>query len=89
MEKQKSKLTSFDIDVLDELVFTNSYRMLNKKFKDEKLYFCLVKLLNNKLITIYFPTPDDEIEFEVEKFDANFREYYYLATKIGLKSLFG
>lgn len=89
MEGSKSKLTNEELDVLDELVFSSSYEDLQSKFKNIELKKVLKKLLSLGLIYASFPAPDDEILFENEIFNKFYSEYYYLATKSGLKHLFG
>ncbi len=90
MERTEIELTENEFQILDELVFTNHCNELRKKvlMEDSEMRIAIIHLLELKFINICYPSPDEQIEFEIDNFDKFYLESYYLATKMGLQFLF-
>ena len=90
MERKESELNHRELDILEELCFSRSFEELKEQgFEAAELKRSLLKLLDLELVELYYPTRDDEISFDLKKFEEFYSDYYYLATKKGLKYLFG
>ena len=73
-----------EFDLMDELYFVQPYPYLKKElgWEDEKLLATLQLLIDKEWIKCFFNV-DEEVNdnFNIEK---EGKEYYYLATKVGL-----
>ncbi|NJN24718.1 MAG: hypothetical protein HC819_01350 [Cyclobacteriaceae bacterium] len=78
-------MTNNEFEVLDELYFLQSYTYLAKTLEldDHKLKTTLRQLLEKKWVKC-FASPMEELDFEPGKFENDFWNYYYLASKEGL-----
>ena len=90
MEGKAIELTPEELEIMDEMCFSVHFSELSVILSDEELTFkCLLNLFENQLIQGYYPTPDLEVQFDLQSFKEFYKDYYYLATKRGLKVLFG
>ncbi len=80
-------MSDLEYDVLDELYFVTHYKELVKTtgLDDEDLKPLLQKLLNKGWLRCYLE-PDEELESSMIDLEVDFRNYYYLASKEGLKA---
>lgn len=78
-------MTDEEFDTLDELYFLQSYKELKKlvNIPEAKLKDILITLLKKGWLRCYI-NPNDEIDFSEMRFQKEFRNYYYLASKEGL-----
>jgi len=78
-------MTDEEFDTLDELYFLQSYNDLKKlvNIQEEKLKDVLAGLLKKGWLRCYV-NPNDEIDYNEVKFQKEYRNYYYLASKEGL-----
>ncbi len=90
MEGKEIELSELELTLLDELVFSLHYNDVKKKVDGEEsqLKEGLKNLLQYEFLIAGCPGPDDDLEFDLADFNNHFKEYYYLATKKGLKYLF-
>ena len=79
-------MSDLEFDVLDELYFIIHYKDLLSVtgLDDEDLEPVLTKLLRKGWLRCY-SEPDEEIGLEAIDLEISFRNYYYLASKEGLK----
>lgn len=80
-------MSDLEFDVLDELYFVIQYHELVETvgLDDDDLKPLLVKLLNKGWLRC-FSEPDQELDPESIDLEINYRKYYYLASKEGLKA---
>lgn len=80
-------MSDLEYDILDELYFLTHYPELksNLGLDDEDMKPTLVKLLNKSWVSCY-DSPDSKLEEETVDMEIDFRKYYYLATKAGMKA---
>lgn len=80
-------MSDLEFDVLDELYFVIQYNELADavELDDDDLKPLLAKLLNKGWLRC-FSEPDEELEAESIDLEVNYRKYYYLASKEGLKA---
>ena len=78
-------MNNIEFDILDELYFIQSYDHLKitLKFSDELLKQSLRRLIAQGWVTC-FSSPTEELAFESDEFEKDYRNYHYLATKAGL-----
>ena len=78
-------MTDKEFDILDELYFLQSYKVLRNlmKMPDEELRDELMGLFKKGWIRCY-TSPEEEIDFDLKHFKTDFQNYYYLASKEGL-----
>jgi hypothetical protein len=78
-------MTDLEFDILDELYFVETFDNLLKKLHIEENILAknLLNLLERGWIKC-FSLDKQEVLFEVEKFEENYGQYCYLATKAGL-----
>ena len=78
-------MNNIEFDILDELYFLQSYEYLKitLKFNDELLKQSLQGLIEQGWVTCY-SSPTEELAFESNQFEKDYRNYHYLATKAGL-----
>ncbi len=78
-------MTDHEFEVLDELYFIQSFPNLIKliDLSETQLKLVLLDLLEKEWIKCCLPA-DQEIPFNRAKFDRDFQNYYYIATKAGL-----
>ena len=82
MERKDDEINEQEFDILENMCFSNSFSDILKIVDTDVLACeCLVNLLNKGLIQLYYPTPDEEIDFEIKKFQELYKDYDYLATK--------
>ena len=81
-------MNEIEYDIIDELYFVTSYGDIATalNLNEEELSLYLAELIKKGYIKALFPDPDTEVEFDENLFWANFRQYFYLATKAGLIS---
>ena len=79
-------MTDPEFDLLDEMYFVTSYRVLLAKtgLAPAALTEQLRNLLEQNLIRAYWPDPDTELAYETTSFGAIARDASYLASKDGL-----
>jgi len=80
-------MSDLEFDVLDELYFVSSFSELKKstEMDDQDLKPTLIKIHSKGWLRC-FESPDDEIEPDNVDLEVQFRNYYYLASKEGLKA---
>ena len=80
-------MSDLEFDVLDELYFLIHYKDLLSVtgLDDEDLKPILIKLLKKGWLRCY-SEPDLELNHEAIDLEIGFRNYYYLASKEGLKA---
>ena len=80
-------MSDLEFDVLDELYFVIHYDDLSSAIEldDFDLKPILVKLHNKGWLRCYIE-PDTELQVEDVDLEVSFRNYYYLASKEGLKA---
>jgi hypothetical protein len=80
-------MSDLEFDVLDELYFLIHYKDLLSVtgLADEDLKPILIKLLKKDWLRCY-SEPDIELNQEAIDLEIRFRNYYYLASKEGLKA---
>ena len=78
-------MTNTEYDIIDELYFVTHYRELKDQtsFEDEKIKENLVNLIQEGLVKVYYPI-DQELELGNIDIEANYKSYFYLASKKGL-----
>jgi len=78
-------MTDKEFDILDELYFLQSYRVLRNliKMPEEDLRDELMSLFLKGWIRCY-KNPEEEIDFDASRFKMEYQKYYYLASKEGL-----
>ena len=78
-------MTDNEFDIIDELYFIQSYKNLVKTMNvsKDKIRSTLENLLKKGWVKCFI-SPTDEIEFDIEKFEKEYWNYHYLATKAGL-----
>ena len=78
-------MTNVEFDVLDELYFLLSYKVLVKTLdmNEDVLKSTLGNLLKRGWVKCYI-SPTEEIEFNIINFKKEYWNYHYLATKAGL-----
>ncbi len=78
-------MTDEEFDVLDELYFVHSYQHVQDElgWQDEPLKKVLSVLLEKGWVKC-FKTVHEELVAEEIKFEENFNQYFYLASKAGL-----
>jgi DNA-binding Lrp family transcriptional regulator len=79
-------VTDAEFDLLDELYFVTSFRLLAEKtgLPGPELENQLRGLLEQGLIRSFWPDPDTELAYETTSFGAIARDASYLASKEGL-----
>ncbi|MFY0651907.1 MAG: hypothetical protein JXQ96_07735 [Cyclobacteriaceae bacterium] len=79
-------MSDLEFDVLDELYFVIHYKDLSQvtQLDDEDLKPLLTKMYSKGWLRCY-NEPDEELEGESVDIEVNYRNYYYLASKEGLK----
>ncbi|MEQ6119280.1 transporter [Reichenbachiella sp. MALMAid0571] len=80
-------MSDLEFDVLDELYFVIHYTELLKStdLEDSDLKPILMKIYNKGWIKC-FSEPDVELDSSSVDLEVNFRNYFYLASKEGLKA---
>ena len=80
-------MTNDEFDVLDELYFLQSYEYLANTLdlSATKLKATLKTLLEKGWVK-WYRSPIEEIDFESHQFEQDFWNYYYLASKEGLRA---
>lgn len=80
-------MSDLEYDVLDELYFLMHFKQLSENvgLEDGELRPVITKLYGKKWIKC-FEEPDVEIQQDEVDLEVKFRNYYYLATKEGLKA---
>ena len=78
-------MTDNEFDLLDELYFLQSYPYLVKtlNMSEDVIHSTLDILLKKGWIKCYI-SPTEEIDFDISKFEKEYWNYHYLATKAGL-----
>jgi len=79
-------MNDLEYDIINELYFVTSFRDLagTLDMSDADLSANLEDLVQKKYLKCFYPDPDTEIEYKVDEFFQNCRNYYFLATKEGL-----
>jgi len=79
-------MNEIEYDIIDELYFVTAYKDIaaTLNLPDEDLRQHLVALAKKGYIKTLYPDPDTEVAFDEDEFQANYRQYFYLATKAGL-----
>jgi len=80
-------VSDLEFDVLDELYFLIPFEDLLEKIglSDNEIKPILVKLLRKDWIRVY-QEPQEELETGQVDLEIHFRDYYYLASKDGLRA---
>lgn len=80
-------MSDLEYDILDELYFLVHFKQLIANFglDDDEIKPVLVKLYRKGWIRCY-SEPDVELEPAQVDLEINYRNYYYLASKEGLKA---
>ncbi|WP_420580673.1 hypothetical protein [Reichenbachiella sp.] len=80
-------MSDLEFDILDELYFLIHYNDLKESLglSDEDLKPILAKMVRKNWLRCY-DEPDVELDAEGIDIEINFRNYYYLASKEGLKA---
>lgn len=80
-------MSDLEFDILDELYFIIHYNELKKALglSDEDLKPILAKMARKNWLRCY-AEPDVELEQSDIDIEINFRNYFYLASKEGLKA---
>lgn len=80
-------MSDLEFDVLDELYFVSSFLELKNstELDDEDLKPTLMKMHAKGWLRCY-DDPDEELEQDAVDLEVRFRNYYYLASKEGLKA---
>ncbi|MGV3585539.1 MAG: hypothetical protein ACO1OF_00950 [Adhaeribacter sp.] len=79
-------MNEIEYDIIDELYFVTAYKDIaaTLNLSDEDLGRHLAALAQKGYIKTLYPDPDTEVAFDENLFQANYRQYFYLATKAGL-----
>lgn len=79
-------MTETEFDIVDELYFVTSFAGLQQQLGmgEAELRDHLQQLILQGYVKCFFPDPDTEIAYEEAAFAAQYRSYFYLATKKGL-----
>jgi transcription initiation factor IIE alpha subunit len=82
-----SRMSDLEYDILDELYFLVHFKQLIANFglADEEILPILMKLHRKGWIRCY-SEPDVELDPKEVDLEIHFRDYYYLASKAGLKA---
>ncbi|MEP2023155.1 MAG: hypothetical protein ABJH98_06105 [Reichenbachiella sp.] len=80
-------MSDLEFDILDELYFLIHYNDLKETLglSDEDLKPILAKMVKKNWLRCY-DEPDVELDAASIDIEINFRKYYYLASKEGLKA---
>ena len=80
-------MSDLEFDILDELYFLIHFNDLigELDMSDDEIKPVLIKLFKKDWLRCY-SEPDVEIESSQVDLDINFRNYYYLASKTGMKA---
>ena len=80
-------MSDLEYDILDELYFVIHFKELISHFglTDDEIKPILVKLFKKRWIRCYIE-PDEELDPNEVDLEIKFRDYYYLASKEGLKA---
>lgn len=80
-------MSDLEFDILDELYFLIHYSELKESLNlsDEDLKPILAKMVRKNWLRCY-TEPDVELDASSIDIEINFRNYYYLASKEGLKA---
>lgn len=83
----KTHMSDLEYDILDELYFLIHFEQLMSNFglSDEEILPILIKLNHKGWIRCY-TEPDVELEAKDVDLEIHYRDYYYLASKEGLKA---
>ena len=80
-------MSELEYDILDELYFMIHFDELLERIglDDDEIRPILAKLLRKGWIRVY-QEPQEELDAELVDLEIHFRNYYYLASKDGLKA---
>ncbi len=80
-------MSELEYDILDELYFLIHFKELISQFglSDDEMKPILIKLFRKGWIRCY-SDPDNELDPKEVDMEVKFRDYYYLASKEGLKA---
>ena len=80
-------MSELEYDILDELYFLIHFKELISNFglSDDEVKPILIKLFKKGWIRCY-TEPDEELDPKDVDMEIKFRDYYYLASKEGLKA---
>ena len=80
-------MSDLEFDVLDELYFVTHHDELlaSTDLDDSDLKPILIKIYNKGWLKCY-SEPDEELDPSLVDLEVNFRNYFYLASKEGLKA---
>jgi len=80
-------MSDLEFDVLDELYFVTHYKelLVSTELDDSDLKPILKKIYSKGWLKC-FSEPDSELDASSVDLEINFRNYYYLASKEGLKA---
>jgi hypothetical protein len=80
-------MSDLEYDILDELYFLVHYKELKDVLgmDDEDMKPTLTKLVNKTWLRCY-ESPERELPVEEVDMEINFRNYFYLASKEGMKA---
>ena len=78
-------MTDEEFEIIDELYFVTSYTDLKveTEMSDDLLEKQLASLISKGWIKVY-ESVDEEVTFDPDSFQLNFKNYFYLASKKGL-----
>lgn len=85
-------MTDIEYDILDELYFLHPFSHLqdNTTYPEKEILETLKQLLQKDWVKIYDENRKEILSLENKIFslifDKNYKNYYYLATKTGLKA---
>jgi len=79
-------MTDIEFDILDELYFMIHFEALmkNVNMSLDEMNIQLRIMIEKEWVSIFEDDISAEILYDNEKFEENFKSYYYLATKKGL-----